>query len=65
MNDRSRTFTSSTAFGDRSIPTHLRPSFSAATHAVAHPQNGSSTQSPSFDDAAMMRSRSASGFCVG
>ena len=53
-----RTFTSSIAFGERSIPTHLRPRFSAATQAVAHPQNGSSTMSPSFEDALIMRSSS-------
>ena len=47
------------------MPTHSRPSFSAATQAVAHPQNGSSTKSPSFEDALMMRSSNANGFCVG
>ena len=47
------------------MPIHLRPRFSAATQAVAHPQNGSSTTSPSLDDALMIRSSSASGFCVG
>ena len=43
--------TSSTALA-MSMPTQRRPKF--ATHAVAHPQNGSST-SPSLDDALMMR----------
>jgi len=37
----------------------------AAAVAVPQPQNGSSTTSPSLLDAAMMRSSSASGFCVG
>ena len=46
-------------------PNPLAPRFSAATQAVAHPQNGSSTISPSFDDALIMRSNNASGFCVG
>lgn len=30
--------------------------------AVAHPQNGSKTKSPGLDDAAMIRSSSATGF---
>ena len=36
-----------------SIPAHCRPSRSDATIVVAHPQNGSSTMSPGFDEAAM------------
>ena len=47
------------------MPIQLRPSFCAAWTAVPQPQNGSSTTSPSFDEAAMIRSSSASGFCVG
>lgn len=65
ISERSRSFTNSTVLSDRSIPTQARPIFSAATHAVAHPQNGSSTISPSLDDALIMRSSKASGFCVG
>ena len=47
------------------MPTHSLPSRSAATRAVAHPQNGSSTTSPSFELARMTRSSKASGFWVG
>ena len=36
-----RMLTNSTAFGEMSMPTHLRPSLSAATQAVAQPQKGS------------------------
>ena len=60
-----RMLTSSTALGEMSMPIQRRPRFSAATQAVAHPQKGSSTTSSSLDEALMMRSRSASGFCVG
>ena len=69
-----RMFTSSTAFGETSIPTHFLPNISAATHAVAHPQNGSRTMSPGLEDAEIIRfqqrkwllSRVASSlFCVG
>ena len=42
----SRTLTSSTALGEMSMPTHCLPRFSAATQAVAQPQNGSNTTSP-------------------
>ena len=49
-------------FGERSMPSHLRPSLSAAMSVVAQPQNGSSTRSPSLLDALIMRSKSASGF---
>ena len=63
-----RTLTSSTAF-DRKVNalTTARPSFSAATQAVAHPQKGSSTTIVSgvAADALMMRSSRARGFCVG
>ena len=45
---RRRICTSSTAFGDMSIPIHSRPRLSAATHAVAHPQKGSSTTAQPF-----------------
>ena len=62
---RNRMLTSSTAFSLMSMPAHSRPNFSAATQVVAQPQNGSSTISPGLDDAKMMRSSSASGFCVG
>ena len=48
-----------------SIPIHCRPSFWAATIAVPQPQNGSRTTSPGLEDAAMIRSSSATGFCVG
>jgi|GEM_PF-3926363 len=48
-----------------SMPTQRRPSFCAATVAVPQPQKGSRTTSPSLDEALMMRSSSASGFCVG
>ena len=59
----SRMLTSSTALGEMSMPIQRRPKFSAATQAVAQPQNGSSTSSSSsLDDALMMRSSSASGF---
>ena len=44
---------------------HLRLSLSAATQAVAHPQKGSSTMSPSLELALMIRSSRVSGFCVG
>ena len=47
------------------MPIQRRPRFSAATQAVAHPQNGSRTTSSSLDDALMMRSSKASGFWVG
>ena len=60
-----RMLTSSTALGEMSMPIQRRPRFSAATQAVAQPQKGSSTTSPSLDDALMMRSTRASGFCVG
>ena len=32
------------------MPIHLRPSFCAASIAVPHPQKGSSTTSPAFED---------------
>ena len=41
------------------MPTHLRPSLSAATQAVAQPQKGSRTMSPSLLLALMMRSSRA------
>ena len=47
------------------MPAQWRPSCSAATQAVAQPQNGSRTRSPSLDEARMIRCRSASGFWVG
>ena len=43
------------------MPTHLRPSLSAATQAVAQPQKGSSTMSPSLLLALMMRSKEGQG----
>ena len=49
----------------RSIPTHSRPRRSAATGVVAQPQNGSRTTSPGLEEARIIRSYSASGFCVG
>ena len=45
-----------------STPRYLRPKDAAASAAVPHPQNGSSTKSPGLDDALMMRSNNASGF---
>jgi len=51
--------------GEISMPIHWRFSFCAATSAVPHPQNASSTMSFSLLLALMMRSKSASGFCVG
>ena len=53
------------ADGDMSIPIHCRPSCSAATQAVAQPQKGARTMSSSLDEALMIRSRRARGFCVG
>jgi hypothetical protein len=53
------------AVGEMSIPIHCRPSFCAATSAVPQPQKGSSTMSLGLLLAWMMRSKSASGFCVG
>ena len=47
------------------MPTHLRPSLSATTQAVAQPQKGSRTMSPSLLLALMMRSKRAKGFCLG
>ena len=46
------------------MPIHWRCRRSAATQAVAQPQNGSKTRSPSLEQAATIRSKSASGFCV-
>ena len=46
------------------MPTHLRFSRSAATSAVAHPQNGSSTKSPGLLLALMIRSSITRGFWV-
>ena len=60
-----RSLTNLTASGDRSMPAHSRCSRSAATSAVAQPQNGSSTMSPGSLDALRIRSSSASGFWVG
>ena len=49
----------------KSQATQRRPNCSAATAAVAQPAKQSSTTSPSFDEASMIRSSSATGFCVG
>ena len=48
-----------------SMPIQRRPSFCAAATVVPQPQNGSSTTSPGLLVAGMMRSSSATGFCVG
>ena len=55
----------SCALSQISMPTHFLPSFSAATHVVAHPANGSNTTSFFSDDAIIIRSYNANGFCVG
>ena len=47
------------------MPIHWRPKRSALTQAVAQPQNGSSTMSPSLLLALMIRSSNARGFWVG
>ena len=52
----------STANGDRSIPNQSRPRSSAAKTVVPHPQNGSSTTSPEFDDDSIIRLNRARGF---
>ena len=49
-----RMLTSSTALGEMSMPIQLWPRFSAATQAVAQPQNGSSTTTPSLGDVLML-----------
>ena len=49
----------------RSVAIHLRPSFSATAAVVPLPQKKSATRSPSLLLALMIRSSSASGFCVG
>ena len=49
----------------KSQATQRRFSFSAATAAVAQPAKQSSTTSPSFDEARMIRSNSETGFWVG
>jgi len=48
-----------------SMPIHLRLGLSATATVVPQPQKGSRTKSPSFDDALIILSRRASGFCVG
>ncbi len=53
------------AVGETSMPMYLRPSFCATAIAVPQPQKGSRTMSPGLLDALIMRSRRASGFCVG
>jgi hypothetical protein len=45
-----------------SMPIQRRESFPAAWTVVPQPQQGSRTRSPSFEEAEMMRSSSASGF---
>ena len=40
-------------------------SLRAATRAVVHPQNGSRTKSPGFDEDCIIRFSRTSGFCVG
>ena len=60
-----RDTTNSAALVETSIPVQFLPRSSAATHVVAHPQNGSSTISPSFELARMIRFKRAMGFCVG
>jgi hypothetical protein len=47
------------------MPTKRRPIETEATAVVPEPLKGSSTMSPGLDPARMMRSSSASGFCVG
>ena len=48
-----------------SMPIQRRPSLWAAWTAVPQPQKGLRMTSSGFEDAVMIRSRSASGFCVG
>jgi hypothetical protein len=47
------------------MPTHRRFKRCATTTLVPQPQNASRTVSPSFDEAEMILSSKASGFCVG
>ena len=60
-----RSWMMSIAFAEISIPIQRRPRFCAATTDVPQPQNGSRTRSPGLLDALMIRSSSATGFCVG
>ena len=53
------------AVGEMSMPIHCRERFSAATSAVPHPQKASRTMSFGLLLALMIRSKRASGFCVG
>ena len=53
------------ATGLESHPTARLPSAWAAASVVPEPQNGSSTSASSRLEARTIRSRSASGFCVG
>ena len=48
-----------------SMPIPIRPKRAATADVVKEPANGSNTISPSFDEALMIRSSNASGFCVG
>ena len=62
-----RFFMRATARWVMSMPIHWRLSFWAAAMAVPQPQKGSSTTSPSFEDAWTMRSKqrqAASGSCI-
>jgi len=47
-----------------SMPTDYRFSFRAAAIVVPHPQKGSRTISPSFEDAEMIRSNGSMSFCA-
>ena len=54
-----------TACGFESTSTHARPLRAAASPSVPLPAKKSSRRSPGFECTRTMRSRIASGFCVG
>ena len=47
------------------MPIATRPKRTATADVVKDPENGSNTTSPGFEDAYIIRSSKASGFCVG
>jgi len=49
----------------KSAPIHLRPNFSATAKVVPEPQKKSATIESILDDAFIILSNKASGFCVG
>lgn len=51
--------------GERSHPSHLLVSCSAATAVVPDPTNGSNTTSSALEEANMILRNNSSGFCVG